>query len=338
MKKQNGITLIALIITIIVMMILVGVTVATAINGGLFETARKAARDTQIEADKEALLGAVLEALDTKTGTLDVDNITNLPEGWRNNQDGTYTSPNGNTFKVGETGEVELDEESTNPNPENPGGDTDADPVEPPEDEVDILAELKKYEGTSIMDFFAGGWDEANGYYKTNYENLENIGVYATEYGVGIVRAFNEDNTYVDYVAIVNGATIDTIFMQPEIETIQIEEGITAVTNIEDFVTLEGRTAEILYLDVTGTPQGSELKIYDSFTLGDNVNAILLSDDYSFSGVRLSNCDASFVYVPTNMTVEIKSDGQGVEFTGNANPGNYEVVEVNGANYYKVTL
>ena len=43
MKKQNGITLIALIITIIVMLILVGVTVNVALNGGLFDAARQAA-------------------------------------------------------------------------------------------------------------------------------------------------------------------------------------------------------------------------------------------------------------------------------------------------------
>ena len=36
LKKQNGITLIALIITVIVMLILVGVTVNVALNGGLF--------------------------------------------------------------------------------------------------------------------------------------------------------------------------------------------------------------------------------------------------------------------------------------------------------------
>ena len=41
MKKQKGITLIALIITIIVMLILVGVTVTTAINGGLFKKAKE---------------------------------------------------------------------------------------------------------------------------------------------------------------------------------------------------------------------------------------------------------------------------------------------------------
>ncbi len=42
MKKDNGITLIALVITIIVMLILVIVTVSFAMNGGLFTNAREA--------------------------------------------------------------------------------------------------------------------------------------------------------------------------------------------------------------------------------------------------------------------------------------------------------
>lgn len=41
MKNNKGITLIALVITIIVMLILVGVTVSAAINGKLFDTAKK---------------------------------------------------------------------------------------------------------------------------------------------------------------------------------------------------------------------------------------------------------------------------------------------------------
>ena len=40
-KTQKGITLIALVITIIVMLILVGVTRSMAINGGLFGYAKK---------------------------------------------------------------------------------------------------------------------------------------------------------------------------------------------------------------------------------------------------------------------------------------------------------
>ena len=51
----RGITLIALIITIIVMLILVGVTITVALKGGLFETATKAATGTQKEAERERL-------------------------------------------------------------------------------------------------------------------------------------------------------------------------------------------------------------------------------------------------------------------------------------------
>lgn len=43
---EKGITLIALVITIIVMLILVGVTISMAVNGGLFEYAGKAVGDT----------------------------------------------------------------------------------------------------------------------------------------------------------------------------------------------------------------------------------------------------------------------------------------------------
>ena len=45
-KKNSGITLIALVITIIVMLILVAVTISMAVNGGLFEYAGKAVGDT----------------------------------------------------------------------------------------------------------------------------------------------------------------------------------------------------------------------------------------------------------------------------------------------------
>ena len=56
MKNQKGITLIALVITIIVMLILVGVSVTVALNGGLFSTAQKATGDTKAERDNELAL------------------------------------------------------------------------------------------------------------------------------------------------------------------------------------------------------------------------------------------------------------------------------------------
>ena len=52
-RKEKGITLIALVITIIVMLILVAVTLNVALQGGLFANARKAVTDTQTERDKE---------------------------------------------------------------------------------------------------------------------------------------------------------------------------------------------------------------------------------------------------------------------------------------------
>ena len=55
LNKQKGITLIALIITIIVMLILVGVTVSVALNGGLFSKAEEATTKTKMTTVKEQL-------------------------------------------------------------------------------------------------------------------------------------------------------------------------------------------------------------------------------------------------------------------------------------------
>ena len=61
LNKNNGITLIALVITIIVMLILVAVSISMAVNGGLFNHAGKAVRDTQnaIDAEKELANGRI---------------------------------------------------------------------------------------------------------------------------------------------------------------------------------------------------------------------------------------------------------------------------------------
>ena len=56
MKKDNGITLIALVITIIVMLILVVVTIRIATDGKLFDYAGEAAKKTQEEVDEETKL------------------------------------------------------------------------------------------------------------------------------------------------------------------------------------------------------------------------------------------------------------------------------------------
>ena len=88
LKKQNGITLIALIITIIVMLILVGVTINVALNGGLFEKAEQAAVGTEKQAVYEQILSNIELTNDGKIsvkGTFDkviaefgADKVTNI--------------------------------------------------------------------------------------------------------------------------------------------------------------------------------------------------------------------------------------------------------------------
>ena len=63
LKNKNGITLIALIITIIVMLILVAVTISMAVNGGLFGYAGNAVRDTKEAKEQEEDLSSEFENL-----------------------------------------------------------------------------------------------------------------------------------------------------------------------------------------------------------------------------------------------------------------------------------
>ncbi len=58
LKTKRGITLIALVVTIIVMLILVAATVTVALNGGLFSTAKKATADTEAARAKESELSS----------------------------------------------------------------------------------------------------------------------------------------------------------------------------------------------------------------------------------------------------------------------------------------
>ena len=57
MKKNKGITLIALIITIIIMLILVAVTVALVINSGLIDTTKRTGANYKTAQGNEEDLG-----------------------------------------------------------------------------------------------------------------------------------------------------------------------------------------------------------------------------------------------------------------------------------------
>ena len=111
MKTKNGITLIALIITIIVMLILVGVTVTVAINGGLFEKSKEAAKGTEIGREKEELTSAIATAYDVEKGKVDKVKLEDaLGTGWSVDgaEGGPYTvkSPKGNKYNVATNGTI----------------------------------------------------------------------------------------------------------------------------------------------------------------------------------------------------------------------------------------
>ena len=78
MKGQKGITLVALIITIIVMLILVGVSISVALNGGLFQKADDAVEGTKTAQLQEAI--ALVQA-DIYAMYYDPDTTTETPYG-----------------------------------------------------------------------------------------------------------------------------------------------------------------------------------------------------------------------------------------------------------------
>ena len=102
-KANNGITLIALVITIIVLLILVGVTIATLMgDNGLLEKAQQAKEENEEASDRELIAMAVLEAQKGKNGYQDL-NSNSLQEAIDNQFQGRniVVSDNGDdTFTV----------------------------------------------------------------------------------------------------------------------------------------------------------------------------------------------------------------------------------------------
>ena len=107
MNTNKGITLIALVITIIVMLILVGVTISMAVNGGLFDYAGKAVGDTNnaIKAEQELSNGKI--QVDGKwyasiDDYLEGKVLVELPEGPKVGDYVNYT-PTAGTYTVSST-------------------------------------------------------------------------------------------------------------------------------------------------------------------------------------------------------------------------------------------
>ncbi len=92
------------------MSILVGVTVTVAINGGLFEKSKEAAKGTEIGREKEELTSAITTACNVETGVIKEDDLNKALNGWTvvGNGDGSYTvtSPKENNYKITSNGTV----------------------------------------------------------------------------------------------------------------------------------------------------------------------------------------------------------------------------------------
>jgi len=139
--SQKGITLIALIITIIVMLILVGVSVTVALDGGLFSTAKNATGKTQLELEKEQLLELAMGAIgdNGKVDTEKLDAAVLADGKFTKTDDRTYKSEkSGNTFTVSDYGSVTV--------AGNAGDEPEVEPDNVPEALLDYLLGAKDEE------------------------------------------------------------------------------------------------------------------------------------------------------------------------------------------------
>ena len=107
-SNYRGITLISLVITIIIMLILLGVTISGSLNGRLFNITKEAASETQRVSDKEYLQSVLITLRNKSKGKFDFNKLKEkLPEDWTvAENDSKCTSPKGNSFLIDENGEI----------------------------------------------------------------------------------------------------------------------------------------------------------------------------------------------------------------------------------------
>ena len=123
LKERKGITLIALVITIIVLLILAGVSIAMLTGqNGILTQAQKAKTTTDNKSAEEKVKLAVMSARTrSETASLELDKlkeeITNQGGTATNNEFPLSVTIDGKTFTVANTGVVTTGSSTTNPNP-----------------------------------------------------------------------------------------------------------------------------------------------------------------------------------------------------------------------------
>ena len=107
-NTQRGITLVALVITIIVLLILAMVSIKIAIDGGLITKASKATDTHAIGAEEEAITTGYasyqIDLANNKPATLTVEDAKTEPtsEGWKV----TFSGTTGNVYTINNKGEI----------------------------------------------------------------------------------------------------------------------------------------------------------------------------------------------------------------------------------------
>ena len=109
MKNKKGITLLSLIVTVIIMIILAGVSINLITNGGIIDKTRTATKEYQYAADKEQFELAKIGATDYLTDEVDEEEMEIALASWTHEGE-IWKSPNGNEFTIDGTNSGEKEE------------------------------------------------------------------------------------------------------------------------------------------------------------------------------------------------------------------------------------
>ena len=111
--SKSGVTLISLVVTIVVLIILSGISIAT-LDGenGIISKSKEAKKKAEIEEERELLINKLLET-STDKDSQSPDKIPDL-DGWSKTGLGRYwLSPRKNWFTISDEGKVLYEEEKT---------------------------------------------------------------------------------------------------------------------------------------------------------------------------------------------------------------------------------
>ena len=282
-KKENGITLIALIITIIVMLILTGVTLSITLgDNGLVNKAKEAKIKTETEIEREKLLD-IVAITRGDDGLIDYAALNdNLPEGF-SGINGLYTSEkSGIVFKVNFYGEISV--------------------LDNMDEDDEIDDELKKYifgedgNGAEVSDIFnmqtfsfinVPAELEENGGVKaiTLSSFSEELITVADSEGNDIIDGIVHTDVYIEYAGNIYKLRARTNCNAEKGKTLS-EEGLTKISydmnsKIGKYVKYDGEIWRVLYDDdINGLQMISEDGILDDGRrIGLGVNDMSITEE-----------------------------------------------------------